>query len=243
MSQSNTFYCLPPCNSKFPNELNLRQHYQCKTECRGRWTAHLKKQIALPPARSLARKRILPNQPSLLPLESPPASLHDLSLADMEDDALSRRIPAFEPDATFEPEGDLVVSQEANGIEVDHQDLEPEADWDRETILSVESEEPQGYDSLCPQMDPSTLEEWEDQHSKAGKVIGYSESYFAKVINNAKSSTAGNLYHPFSSLDDWSLARWFHETGVSMSQVDEFLRLPFVSENFEIYMLSNLKYL
>jgi hypothetical protein len=51
-------------------------------------------------------------------------------------------------------------------------------------------------------------------------------------MDKARSTQTGNVYHPFTSLEEWSLARWLHETGVSMSRVDEFLRLPLVRSCF-----------
>jgi hypothetical protein len=88
------------------------------------------------------------------------------------------------------------------------------------------------YRQIRPNMDESSFKKHYKQFPGAGKITGHSEPYFVTLMDKARSTQTGNIYHPFTSLEEWSLARWLHETGVSMSRVDEFLRLPLVCSCF-----------
>lgn len=39
-----------------------------------------------------------------------------------------------------------------------------------------------------------------------------------------------NLYYPFLDADDFAMAAWLNESGASMSHIDEFLKMPMVSQ-------------
>jgi hypothetical protein len=49
---------------------------------------------------------------------------------------------------------------------------------------------------------------------------------------------SGNVYHPFSSKEEWGLASWLLCSGLSMRAVDDFLALPIVS--LETRVISSL---
>jgi hypothetical protein len=82
---------------------------------------------------------------------------------------------------------------------------------------------------ICPQMDPSLLDTVEEFYPRAGRVHANREPPFELLAAEATSAGSGNIYYPFQSFDEWCLARWFHETGVSMAQTDAFFRIPCVS--------------
>jgi hypothetical protein len=222
MSQG--FFCLPTCSARFSSESSLRQHYQCKPVCRDHWNAFLMKQMAAPQAGTPAEQDIL-SDPHV-ELQSPDRTINHATV-DPEDNGISLNVGTLEPDSAFEPEGTFSLSHEMANVELDDQSSNSDADSDDGSRLSFESEEPLNHESVCPQMD--LTDEWEDRYLGAGEVTGQLTPYFARIIEDRKTKFSGNLYHPFTSLDDWSLARWFHEAGVSMSQVDAFMELPFVS--------------
>ncbi len=49
----------------------------------------------------------------------------------------------------------------------------------------------------------------------------------------------GNIYYPFASKEDWEVAAWLIESGLSMGEIDKFLKLAFVSRIFMAQRYTN----
>ncbi len=54
---------------------------------------------------------------------------------------------------------------------------------------------------------------------------------FLEQIKNDRASVENEcgLFYPFKSVEDFTLAAWLSNSGASMSSIDKFLQLPFVS--------------
>lgn len=57
--------------------------------------------------------------------------------------------------------------------------------------------------------------------------------------NHASLEEEYGIYYPFQSLDDFTVAAWLCNSGVSMANIDKFLKLPFVSHVFTIFRTLN----
>jgi hypothetical protein len=235
----NQFFCLEPCTAGFPNETCLRRHYQLVPDCKNRWNKFLKAKMATLSGKSSISTHTGQHTSSPLCSETQLAPTPPIQQTS-ENDTLLDHSTGSEPEGGFEPEGTFVISQDQCTADPDEGNSDSDMDVDQQTILSLESEDPFDYDNLCPAVDQTLSDEWRDYYPHAGRVVGQSESYFAQVVQEARKSGNGNIYHPFCSLEDWSLAQWFHEAGVSMSHVDEFLRLPFVSAHHNLLYISEL---
>jgi hypothetical protein len=82
---------------------------------------------------------------------------------------------------------------------------------------------------ICPQMDLSLLDTVKDLYPGAGQVHATREPPFKLLAREAMSAGSGNIYYPFQLFDEWCLAWWLHETGVSMAQTDVFVCILCVS--------------
>lgn len=82
-----------------------------------------------------------------------------------------------------------------------------------------------------------TATRYEDTHPNTPSIFGYGPG-FMDDFNAAPyaEKRGGNLYHPFSSREEWSLASWLLCSGLSMRVIDDFLALPIVS--LEIHSIS-----
>jgi hypothetical protein len=70
---------------------------------------------------------------------------------------------------------------------------------------------------------------YEDSHPNTPWIYG-SGTGFMDVFNSDHHAEErkGNLYYPFSSKEEWSLASWLSRSGLSMRAIDDFLALPLV---------------
>jgi hypothetical protein len=143
-----------------------------------------------------------------------------------------------------ESDGDLIGSADQDaailaGIEQTTRDfrMTTHEDEDDEDVPANQED----YTPTCPKMDPRLSDGTEDLYPGAAAIDSRIRPTFELLAEAAISAGSGNIYHPFASFDEWSLAHWFHETGVSVARMDAFLRLPFVSQ-FDISLLTHLMY-
>lgn len=57
------------------------------------------------------------------------------------------------------------------------------------------------------------------------------------ILDKIRSDSIGterekNLYHPFRDSDDFEMGAWLIRSGISMAEIDKFLKLPWVSNNY-----------
>jgi hypothetical protein len=64
-------------------------------------------------------------------------------------------------------------------------------------------------------------------HPTAGAIVEIGTPPFAHY-RSLLADQAHSLTHPFHSKEEMDLGGWLHESGLSRSKIDEFLRLPFV---------------
>jgi hypothetical protein len=56
-----------------------------------------------------------------------------------------------------------------------------------------------------------------------------SSSGFDEVRREQEKKAQGNIFYPFSGETEWELVAWMHHSGVSLSDIDKFLKLHYVS--------------
>jgi hypothetical protein len=134
-NDSNTYSCLYPCTKKFPNEIRLQQHYQALPKCRESWNVYFQKQVQDTVADSVAGVHTLQDtgDPVSLEFEVPWAKRTDCIEGDID---LSERNAAFEPDATFEPEGVFAITQEIPSMDIDGRESDSELHSVRGSAIS-----------------------------------------------------------------------------------------------------------
>jgi hypothetical protein len=67
----------------------------------------------------------------------------------------------------------------------------------------------------------------------AGMVQKTTTTAFSNVHQAQKLKGSDNVFYPFSGETEWELVSWLHHAGVSMSDVDKFLKLRYVSSSQE----------
>ena len=78
-----------------------------------------------------------------------------------------------------------------------------------------------------PQITTTT---YEVAHNNTPSVLGSGPGFMDRFNNDSNAEKrGGNIYYPFSSKAEWSLASWLSCSGLSMRAVDDFLALPMVS--------------
>jgi hypothetical protein len=188
-NDSKTYSCLYPCTKKFPNEVRLQQHYQCLPKCRDNWNVYFQKQVQDSMAGSDTGVHTLQDtsDPVSFEFQIPWAKRTDSTERDMD---LSEHNAAFEPDATFEPEGVFAITQEIPSVDIDDQESDSELNSVHGSAILFESEEPfdGGYKLVDPDVNDNERnphmdkEDWGNEFPCAGEIKGQSESYFARIV-------------------------------------------------------------
>jgi hypothetical protein len=83
-------------------------------------------------------------------------------------------------------------------------------------------------DQSCPVDEEDDDNAVEEHYPEAGRVHRTKRPHFRAVLNE-KLHKSGNVYHPFANQQEWELGKWMHESGMSMSKMDEFFKLQYVS--------------
>jgi hypothetical protein len=83
-------------------------------------------------------------------------------------------------------------------------------------------------DQSCPVDEDDEDNAVEEHYPEAGRVHQTKRPHFRAVLNE-KLHKSDNIYHPFANQQEWELGKWMHESGMSMSKMDEFFKLQYVS--------------
>jgi hypothetical protein len=75
---------------------------------------------------------------------------------------------------------------------------------------------------------PETDEHFVEYYPGAGHVWRCGKSSFETLKGDLQQAGGGNFYYPFASQTEWGLASFLHNH-LTLSEVDTFLRLRFVS--------------
>ena len=68
-----------------------------------------------------------------------------------------------------------------------------------------------------------------DLFPEAGSIVDRGEPCgFSRVLEEKKARGDNNLYFPFANKMEWELVAWLHQVGVSISEINQFLRLEYV---------------
>jgi len=68
----------------------------------------------------------------------------------------------------------------------------------------------------------------EEIYENAGRRYGQQEPLFKALHKKQLEKGQGNIYYPFSCYEDFELAVWLHESGLSQTQIDKYLKLAYV---------------
>jgi len=72
----------------------------------------------------------------------------------------------------------------------------------------------------------------EEIYKNAGQGYGQQETSFQALHKQQLEKGQGNIYYPFSCYQDFELAVWLHESGLSQTQIDKYLKLTYVRNYF-----------
>jgi hypothetical protein len=82
-------------------------------------------------------------------------------------------------------------------------------------------------DQSCPVDEDDEDKLLEEHYPEAGRVLQTKRPHFRAVLNE-KLQKSDNIYHPFANQREWELGKWMHESGMSVSKMDEFFKLQYV---------------
>lgn len=77
-------------------------------------------------------------------------------------------------------------------------------------------------------------------HPTPGRTFGHALNIFENIhINDDFAALRKeNRYYPFSCKLEWGLVMWLSQSRLSMSELDKFLQLPYVSSIYFVFMTS-----
>lgn len=147
-----------------------------------------------------------------------------------------------EPEDSEDDEGDEDYEHDGNEESEDEGDeeYEDEGGASNEPVDSVDDEDAGSLeDQSCPVDEGDEGAAFEEYYPGAGRVGKQKRPYFRATLNE-KLQKDDNIYHPFLNQQEWELAKWMHESGMSMSKMDEFFQLQYVSDmSCLLYWVSN----
>lgn len=74
---------------------------------------------------------------------------------------------------------------------------------------------------------------YEVLHPNTSSILGTGPGFMDQFNSGSRAGRWNeNVYHPFSSKDEWGFASWLLSSGLSMRATDELLALPIVSLTF-----------
>lgn len=79
-------------------------------------------------------------------------------------------------------------------------------------------------------------------HPTPGRAFDRALTIFEHIHVNDDfaASRKDNRYYPFSCKLEWGLVVWLSQSGLSTSEIDKFLKLPYVSSIYLVFMLARL---
>ncbi len=85
----------------------------------------------------------------------------------------------------------------------------------------------------------SASQSYTEFHPTAGKTFGKGRTIMQEIDeDDSTPETKDNIYHPFTSKQDFEMAAWLSRSNVTMSQIDDFLKLPYVCSTLSDILIS-----
>ncbi len=77
---------------------------------------------------------------------------------------------------------------------------------------------------------PSPSKIYTESHPSAGKIYGKGRTIMEEIDDKeaGNSERKNNIFYPFVSRMDFEMGAWLSQSNVSMSQIDDFLKLDYV---------------
>ena len=73
-----------------------------------------------------------------------------------------------------------------------------------------------------------------DMYPGAAAVVASAHSAFHMLYDEQMETGKGNIHYPFAGHLEWGLACWLHKTRISRACIDEFLKLDYVSNIYQL---------
>jgi hypothetical protein len=206
LASTKRFHCTAPCRKRFQSYGALSSHRTQSLNCQRRWERHLETR-----SKTVAPEAIDNTPDTVVPPENP------VNVAHIEEDMGWE--PSFYIPADFSMDVSLEVSI---GRSVGSAPVEMEP-----------PQEAPGVDgSAAERNEPVAMEEI---YKNAGWGYGQQETSFQALHKQQLEKGQGNIYYPFSCYQDFELAVWLHESGLSQTQINKYLKLSYVRNYFIQY--------
>jgi hypothetical protein len=203
LATTKQFHCTAPCCKRFQSYGALSSHRTQSLNCQRRWERCLEtKSKAVAPD-------VIDNTPdTVVPPENSP------NVAYIEGDMGWE--PSFYIPADFSMDVSLEVSMDR---------LVGSAPVETESLQEALGED----GSAAKSNEPIAVEEI---YESAGQGYGQQETSFQVLHKHQLERGQGNIYYLFSCYQDFELAVWLHESGLSQTQIDKYLKLAYVRDYF-----------
>ncbi len=80
-----------------------------------------------------------------------------------------------------------------------------------------------------------------DEHPNAGYAFGSGQTILDQIREDPQRQE--NMFHPFRDSDDFEMGAWLIQSGISMAEIDNFLKLPWVGKSSRLVAQLYLKLL
>lgn len=97
------------------------------------------------------------------------------------------------------------------------------------TVEDDNSDDGLGVDGLSSDDEPPTSKGRTETYPSAAKTYGKGRTIMQEIDeDNSVPEAKNNVYYPFTSRQDFEMGAWLSQSNVSMSQIDDFLKLSYI---------------
>jgi hypothetical protein len=223
------YFCVPPCERSFATPKSLSLHRSHSAACRKRWNDYLAqdaRDMAIGDAINdpeMAGEDVLGDLVGHDGYENNSGEREDRP-NELEPDFEDPPMPQY-PDNNYDDPPFFEYGDE-DGNEgnrnLGEADLPPPDG-------PAAAEQERDYADLRPAMDDTGGDLLVELYEGAAWVIGRGDAPFAILLRNQLTTGLNNVFYPFAGAKEWELACWMHNSSLSRRQMDQFLRLNYVS--------------
>jgi hypothetical protein len=216
------YICTPGCGKSFKNATGLSSHRTQAPQC----DRVFRKSIFDEYAAKAAAK----HPPPVYPDEEPLNANDDAMLGVEETETQSLNWGDPDQDDVYAAEPNL---EDTHPADPNFEDAQPGL-GDQIPL----GDDNQDEDRIQDRVDANPLlEEYRYNFpTAAGTVLHHAQSRFNTVYKRQHEEGEGNPYYPFANEMDWELGAFMNESRMAMSEMDQFLKLSYVSNDLYIYI-------
>ncbi|KAG9054398.1 hypothetical protein FS842_005248 [Serendipita sp. 407] len=239
------FICF--CGKLFDTQRKLQIHRTQSIKCKSRWTDEVASFGPPTAVRPLRTQADTPNVPESSEMGIPITSLVPQSILDdgysnydddeEEEEELRRYVAGQAGDEVLgyeyqdgNLEDDPIDTLEEELVDDNGQEMELDDNMQEELPQSNESTSSYRDSNLSRNLSEPVESDslHTETYSGAGRIFDKTQPHVCAEAKHQIKAGKGNIFYPFANEVDFELGLWLHESGLSISKIDSFLKLQYV---------------